>query len=421
MLRRALSARPCTAALVLSMVSPALAEPAPPRPRPAESPSPEGEEPTLGEALRDGKLTVGLRYRFERVDDDALSAAAEASTLRASVAYGTLPYRGLRAHLEFSAVAEVGAEGHFNNAGAGPSGNGVTDRPVVADPELTRVNQVFASYERGATRLSAGRLELSLDDQRFVGPVKWRQSYQTFTAARLENRSLSRTVLSYAFLERAYTVTGGERPMASHLVNVAVELPAGTAVAYAYLLDFESEADAGLSTSTLGARFSGQRRAGRLTVGYEAAFAHQRERASNPSRVRAGYYRAGGSVGLPQLTLELGYEVLGGGEDDGRFTTPLATLHAFNGWADRFLATPVLGLRDLWAGLRGKAGPVAWRAVYHDFRPDEGGGIYGREVDLLAAYQAPWGQQWGAKAAFYRADEHSTDTTKLWVWSAYSF
>ena len=33
---------------------------------------------------------------------------------------------------------------------------------------------------------------------------------------------------------------------------------------------------------------------------------------------------------------------------DGQLQTPLATLHAFNGWADMFLTTPANGLQDLY-------------------------------------------------------------------------
>jgi hypothetical protein len=44
------------------------------------------------------------------------------------------------------------------------------------------------------------------------------------------------------------------------------------------------------------------------------------------------------------------------------FTTPLATLHKFQGWADKFLTTPVNGLADLYvnAGYTRKGvGPLA--------------------------------------------------------------
>src|SRR3546814_3361296 len=44
------------------------------------------------------------------------------------------------------------------------------------------------------------------------------------------------------------------------------------------------------------------------------------------------------------------------------FQTPLATLHAFNGWADRFLSTPGNGLEDIYVGVGGKHGQWNWQA-----------------------------------------------------------
>ena len=50
--------------------------------------------------------------------------------------------------------------------------------------------------------------------------------------------------------------------------------------------------------------------------------------------------------------LKAGYEVLGGADvPNHAFQTPLATLHAFQGWADKFLTTPAAGVH----------GPVRWR------------------------------------------------------------
>jgi len=56
---------------------------------------------------------------------------------------------------------------------------------------------------------------------------------------------------------------------------------------------------------------------------------------------------AGGGALLAGLTGLVGYEVLEGNGAIG-FATPLATLHAFNGWADMFLTTPANGLKDLY-------------------------------------------------------------------------
>ena len=376
----------------------------------------EQEAETFKEALTKGDLEVSLQYRFEAVDDDAFTLSANASTLRTALGYRTKPLKGLSAHVEFTNVVDIGTTDRYNN-----TQNGVTDRPVIADPEMTRFNQISAAFERGNTRVDAGRFEMNLDNQRFIGSVAWRQNYQSLTAARIVNRSISRATLQYACLDQAYTVTGGERPMQSHVFNAGLALSFGTAVGYAYLLDFDNPRDFELSTSTLGLRFAGKRKIEPVDVNYEIEFAHQQDYGSNPNSVRAGYFGIGAGVGVPKIGLDVGYEVLTGNEDQGRFTTPLATLHKFNGWVDKFLNTPEFGLKDLFARLRGKMGPVSWQAIYHDFSAEGQSVTYGSELNFLATYKAPWDQSFGLKAGFYDAKDFSRDTTKIWAWSAYSF
>jgi len=89
-------------------------------------------------------------------------------------------------------------------------------------------------------------------------------------------------------------------------------------------------------------------------------------------------------VGLKWSRALAGYELLEGDGTYG-FSTPLATLHRFNGWADVFLTTPLDGLLDLYLSVVGKVAGIELTAVYHDFSADEGGADYGIELDLLAS------------------------------------
>ena len=116
-----------------------------------------------------------------------------------------------------------------------------------------------------------------------------------------------------------------------------------------------------------------------------------------------------------------GWERLGSSPETGQFRTPLATLHAFNGWADRFLATPAGGLEDAYVGLCARTGGLQWSATYHDFSADTGAARYGDEVDVEFRFAAPWGQTFAAKAALYDADTHSTDVEKFWGWTSMRF
>ena len=121
------------------------------------------------------------------------------------------------------------------------------------------------------------------------------------------------------------------------------------------------------------------------------------------------------------LVVTAGWERLGGNPADGQFNTPLATLHPFNGWADRFLATPAAGLEDTYLSVRGTVSAVQWSATYHDFRSDAGRLRYGDEVDFELRFVAPWRQTIAIKAALYDADAHATDVAKLMLWSAVRF
>jgi hypothetical protein len=117
------------------------------------------------------------------------------------------------------------------------------------------------------------------------------------------------------------------------------------------------------------------------------------------------------------------WEVLGGAGDGQRaFATPLATLHKWNGWADRFLQTPTAGLETLYLRAKGPLGErLGWTVVYHDFSADEGDLDFGSEIDAELTFSAPWGQTFALKVADYSAEDVFTDTRKLMVWTAYTF
>jgi hypothetical protein len=117
----------------------------------------------------------------------------------------------------------------------------------------------------------------------------------------------------------------------------------------------------------------------------------------------------------------VGQEVLGGIPGEGAFQTPLATLHKFNGWADLFLTTPPTGLVDTWASIAGKADAFSWIVMLHDYESHAGSTPYGTELDAELTWTSPWKQAFGVIWAGYDADSFASDTTKLWVFTAYRF
>lgn len=104
----------------------------------------------------------------------------------------------------------------------------------------------------------------------------------------------------------------------------------------------------------------------------------------------AGYFLAEIGAEVSGVSLKLGHEVLEGSTDPGNvFTTPLATLHAFNGWADKFLtpSMPGTGIEDSYVSVSAKLDRATLQAVYHDFGSEATSSDYGTELDLMASFR----------------------------------
>ena len=111
---------------------------------------------------------------------------------------------------------------------------------------------------------------------------------------------------------------------------------------------------------------------------------------------------------------------------DQDFQTPLATLHAFNGWADRFLVTPTGGLVDTNIKLSGKAAGLGLSLAVHQFDAESGGKTFGREID--ASVTKTFTPNWSAmvKVAQYDgsgedATAYTKDVVKAWAQVDYKF
>jgi len=388
---------------------------------------PDKKSSSLVDALKKGKIAANLRYRFEYATDQTTALTgrdSRASTLRTAFSYRSQPFHGFAGFVEFENVSVLG-ENNFNNKGANHLFNGVTDRPVVADVKLTEVNQVYLDLTAiPDTVIHAGRKETILDNARFVGNVGWRQNHQSFDEVSVVNKSIPKTTVAYVHLFKANRIFGDSKPMNSNLLNAAFQISQSVKLsAYAYLLDYCNQNDFGLTTSTFGIRFSGSQSVYKeWNVLYDLEYAKQVDGGNNPSAINADYYRleAGAARGN-YFTFKAGHEVLGGSPGDGQFNTPLATLHAWNGWADKFLTTPPNGLRDTYFSLSSNPKQFGLRGIFHWFQSDTGSTDYGNEVDLLVTYKSPWNQVFAFKAALYRADLFSEDTDKIMVYTTYSF
>ena len=382
------------------------------------------EAQSISAALTKGKAYLDLRYRYEFVDQDGFTENANASTLRTRLGYKTGTFEGFSGLLEFENVTEI-ASGKYNN-----TVNGENSYPVVADPENTEVNQVYLRYEgiKGFA-LTGGRQALNLDTQRFVGTVGWRQNDQAFDSLRMVNTSVADVTLAYTYVWNVNRIFGEDHPLGdlaadSHFFNISYNgLEFGKLTVYDYLLGFDNAAVRGLNSNTIGARFAGSTDLGEKTkLHYALEYAQQTDQAANPGDYSVSYFLGEVGVELRGLTVRAGYEILGSDNGVAAFQTPLATLHKFNGWADKFLNTPAAGLRDFYlkvdyllAGTEAIVNGLKLTAVYHRFEADFDGADYGSEWDLSASKKIFDHYSLALKFARYEADSYSADTSKFWL------
>jgi len=129
---------------------------------------------------------------------------------------------------------------------------------------------------------------------------------------------------------------------------------------------------------------------GKVKVAYALSYAQQSDYADNPLDFELDYKFAEGSVTFRQFTLGVGAEYLEGNGVKG-FTTPLATLHKFQGWDDKFLATPANGIEDKYGTLGvtlkgvGSLDTLSLVAAYHDYQAERIDADYGSEIDVSLA------------------------------------
>jgi hypothetical protein len=383
-------------------------------------------ETTLG-IFNDVKFSGELRPRYEYADD-SVNDEANAFTTRfaLSVKTGLVGIEGLSAFGQIMAVTNFGYDEYA------PEQPGYA---VIADPQNSRVTQAYLDYKIGDTLLRAGRQMVNLDDQRFIGAVGWRQMPQTFMGYTLDNTSLENLDLMAMYVTDRYGVTdalttGTESVFLHAHYNAMPELQLS---AYGYLLGHQV-----FGSDTYGLMASGK-------VGifnYIAEAATQQDASldyegNGKPDVDAAYFRGDISTTYNGFVFGAAYESLGdaGGNTHG-FTTPFATLHKWQGFADAFLGYTAIsntyGLDDLY----GKVGYVSPKfgklfAFYHTFSAQETlpntSDNAGDELDLLYTYDFSNGLNLLAKAAFFSGESDSVisaaqnDLTKYWVQLDYNF
>ena len=368
----------------------------------------------------DGKASFNFRYRYEYVDQDGFDRNAKASTLRSRLTFTSAAYNGFSFLTEFDDVTAIGSDDYNSTA------NGNTQYPVVADPEGTEVNQAWVKYATGGASGAYGRQRINHGNQRFIGGVGWRQNEQTYDGFRAKYEGNHGLTLDYAYVYNINRIFGpDDGPVQpanhrgdNHFLRGDWKFAENHSVAaFYYGLDIDEDfaydpgKTVGNSSDTVGVEYSGKFG----PVGAKAAYATQSDAGDSPLSYDADYYMLEGSFGFSGLKAIVGYEVLGADNGVG-FKTPYATLHKFQGWADKFLTTPGDGIEDIYVGLTGKLGPVALGGYYHDFSAEDSSEDWGSEIDLVATWNYNKNWMFQLKYAAFSTDSDAyTDTDKAWL------
>ena len=405
-------------------------------------------------ALTGGKADVTVRYRYENVsvDNNGLENA-DAQTIRTAIGYRTGDYYGFSVYGQLEDVRDVFGD-DFNS-----TRNGNTRFEVVPDPDETELNQLYIqfakAFDSGDVLLRHGRQSQKWDNDRFIGNVGWRQNEQTYDAllAQYTSQKYGLT-LQYSHQTNVNRIFGEEsspNPALDGDFDVTnnnfrinyTGIPYLNATAYYYL--WNGQEDAGpLSdnndTKTLGTRLLGTIPLGdsfTLIANLEYASQDDHQDATSRSSLDYSLIELGGKFklgGLP-FTVKASLETLEGDGDMGgtSFVTPFATIHAFQGWADVFLAGGIsgnyggfgTGIEDLHFRVKTNIAGINMMAVYHEFEPEDDSdanfGDYGSEFNFVASKKFKEHYLAAVKYADYSADTDvagfaSEDKRILWAW-----
>ncbi len=334
------------------------------------------------------KPVVDIRGRYEFGEVEGLDPS-NSLTFRERLGLKTQTWNGFSILIEgeFSQAAVD----HYNG-GAGPTASPFDPtKTVIADPETNELNQGYVQYQGFDTTFKTGRQRIIYDNAAFIGNVGWRQNEQTYDAISVANQSIDGLTLNYAYVNQVNRVFGSDAdsPLipgftnvqdidaSVHLINASYAGISGlTLGGYAYIMNFSKVGAWDNNTFGLSAK-------GTLGgVALYGEFAYQ-DKAGLAGASEAMYQHVTATKGFGSQSLTVGLEHLGAG-----FKTPLATVHAFNGFADVTDGARISGahngLTDLYVthtiplfyGIK-------WMNALHAFGDDEVSTGYGWEYDSV--------------------------------------
>ncbi len=281
--------------------------------------------------------TIDIRARYEFADIDGFDPS-HAFTVRERLGLKTAAWNGFSAFIEGEFTQSV-----VDDYSAGPLAAGVDPfvpgNSAIFDPNNNELNQLYGQYAGFDTTVKLGRQRIIYDNAAFVGNVGWRQNEQTYDALSITNKSVPGLTASYAFVNQVNRIFGADAsgffenvPGEVHLLNASYTGVQGVTLGgYIYLMDFDEIE--GWDNNTFG--ISAKTKQFGLTWYGELAFQEDAGAANDEEGLYTHFF-AMKEFGKHSLTV--GIEHL-----DAGVQTPLATVHAFNGFADATDASRIDG------------------------------------------------------------------------------
>ena len=360
------------------------------------------------------KGEIRPRYEYADVKDNSVDAGQAFTARTKLVVSGTLlGVEGLTANVGVISVNNFGytkydSKFDYTNGNGGTLNPGSGKYDVIKDPQYAMISNADINYKVGKTLLHAGRSQVNLDNQRFIGTVGWRQLERSYDTVFVADNSVENLNLLAAWVYGFQGVGAGPTADTNTVLlhgSYKVMEPL-TITAYDYMI-------ANLA-DTYGIALTGKYKTNGVKLSYRAEYAQQNDPSmtihdkvgttkTSDIKADASYYNLDLGANISGVIVGANYEFLSGTDgNDGKtaFNPLLGTNHKFNGWADMFFVSqnPDGGLIDFNGRIGYKAkGFGKLLAVYHQFTADKkmsdnaGGKTddLGSEVDFLYANKVP--------------------------------
>jgi hypothetical protein len=381
-----------------------------------------GLTPVLGIEVGEGagSILLDTRLRVETADLETLESST-AITGRVRAGYQSGNTNGFNFLVELEATLPLDEEEYD----AYPGAQGTAGKTIIADPRNFELNRAQINWKGEFAGVTVGRQRIIRNNARFIGNVGWRQNEQTFDALTLDVQASENLSLFYGYLDRAKRIFGKkanvpaqrEFDMRTHLLEAQYKLDNGISTGtYLYMLGIENSPAA--SSDSVGIWISGSSKVDNgMSFLWRGELAQQQENGKSPSNAdfSLSYHHLTAGLKKDGLgTFSIGYESLEGDGSRG-FSTPLATLHAFNGFADVFLGTPSNGLKDFYLKAAFPITDGVTGTVFvHKFKSDMGSVDFGQEYDFVLGYKVNKNLSVTGKLAIFEGDTRP-DITRFWL------